>query len=133
MLVALAAVSGATPFLHYDYWRRWFAMPGVMMAGQVPLLTAITAFVFFWSLRRGKELMPFLMALVLFLLGFIGLQVSIFPYIVPRAFTLWQTAAPAESHAFMLAGAAVTIPLILAYTARAYWVFRGKIGTHGYH
>jgi cytochrome bd ubiquinol oxidase subunit II len=133
MLVALAAVSGATPFLHYDYWRRWFAMPGVLMTAQVPLLTAITAFVFFWSLRRGKELMPFLMALVLFLLGFIGLQVSIFPYIVPRAITLWQAAAPAESQAFMLVGAAVTIPLILAYTAWAYWVFRGKVGTHGYH
>ena len=133
MLIALAAVSAATPFLHYDYWRRWFAMPDFVMTAPVPLLTAITAFVFFWSLRRGKELLPFLMTLVLFLLGFIGLQVSIFPYIVPRAVTLWQAAAPAESQAFMLVGAAAIIPLILAYTAWAYWVFRGKVGKHGYH
>jgi cytochrome d ubiquinol oxidase subunit II len=133
MLVALAAVSAATPFLHYDYWRRWFAMPGVMMTAQVPLLTAIAAFVFFWSLRKGKELLPFLMSLLLFLLGFIGLQVSIFPYIVPRAVTLWQAAAPPQSQSFLLVGAALIIPLILAYTAWAYWVFRGKVGAHGYH
>lgn len=133
LLVALAAVSAATPLLHYDYWRRWFAMPGLLLTSQVPLLTAITAFVFFWSLRKGKELLPFLMALALFLLGFIGLLVSIFPYIVPRAVTLWHAAAPAQSLSFLLVGAAVIIPLILAYTAWAYWVFRGKVGTQGYH
>ena len=25
------------------------------------------------------------------------------------------------------------MPIILAYTAYAYWVFRGKVGTEGYH
>jgi len=34
---------------------------------------------------------------------------------------------------FMLVGACVIIPLILAYTGWAYWVFRGKAGTAGYH
>src|SRR3546814_11270271 len=54
-LVALAAVSAATPFLTYDYWHRWFVTPGVLITAQVPLLTAIIAGVFFWSLRRGGE------------------------------------------------------------------------------
>jgi len=133
MLAAIVAVSAATPLLHIDYWRRWFSMPGVLLTAQVPLLTAITAGVFFWSLKRGKELLPFLMTLAMFLLGFIGLQVSIYPYIVPRALTLWQAAAPAQSQAFLLVGAAFIIPLIFAYTGWAYWVFRGKVGTHGYH
>ena len=31
----------------------------------------------------------------------------------------------------MLVGASVLIPLILAYTAYAYWVFRGKIDPRG--
>src|SRR3546814_12347013 len=30
-LVALAAVSAATPFLTYDYWHRWFVTPGVLI------------------------------------------------------------------------------------------------------
>jgi cytochrome d ubiquinol oxidase subunit II len=34
----------------------------------------------------------------------------------------------------MLVGVAILIPLILGYTAWAYWVFRGKVkAEHGYH
>jgi cytochrome bd ubiquinol oxidase subunit II len=132
-LVAMAAVSAATPFLHYDYWRRWFAMPGVLVTAQVPLLVLIAAVTFFWSLRRGAQRLPFLIALVLFLLGFIGLGISMYPYVVPRAVTIWDAAAPEQSQIFMLVGAAIIIPVILAYTGWAYWVFRGKVGAHGYH
>jgi cytochrome bd ubiquinol oxidase subunit II len=132
-LAALAAVSAATPFLTYDYWRRWFELPGVLLTAQVPLLVIIAAAGFFWSLRRGAEWWPFLIALALFLLGFVGLGISIFPYVVPRAVTIWDAAAPASSQLFMLVGASVIIPLILAYTTWAYWVFRGKVGSHGYH
>jgi cytochrome d ubiquinol oxidase subunit II len=132
-LLALAAVSAATPFLAYDYWRRWFAMPGVLLTAQVPLLVTISAAIFFWSLARKAERLPFLLALGLFLLGFIGLAISIFPYAVPRAVTIWDAAAPPSSQLFMLAGAVFIIPLILIYTGWAYWVFRGKVSTHGYH
>jgi cytochrome d ubiquinol oxidase subunit II len=132
-LIAMAAVSAATPFLHYDYWRRWFTVPGVFLTAQVPLLVLITAVVFFWSLRRGAERLPFLMVLALFLLNFVGLGISVFPYLVPRQVTIWDAAAPLQSQEFMLVGTAVIFPIILAYTAWAYWVFRGKAGTHGYH
>jgi cytochrome d ubiquinol oxidase subunit II len=132
-LVALAAVSAATPFLTYDYWRRWFTMPNVLLTAQVPLLTAIVAAAFFWSLRRGAERLPFLLALAIFLMGFVGLGISIYPYVVPRAVTIWDAAAPPQSQSFMLIGAVIIVPVILAYTAWAYWVFRGKVGTHGYH
>ncbi len=132
-LLALAAVSAATPFLTYDYWRRWFAMPGVLLTAPVPLLVCFVAAVYFWSLRRGAERLPFLMALALFLLGFLGLGISLYPYIVPQSVTIWAAAAPPRSQLFMLAGAVVIVPTILAYTGWAYWVFRGKVGSHGYH
>ncbi len=132
-LIAFGAVSAATPFLQYDYWRRWFAMPGLLFTAPVPVLVAITAAAFFWSLRRGAERLPFLATLALFLLGFIGLGISMYPYVIPRQVTIWEAAAPAASQAFMLVGAVVILPLILAYTAWAYWVFRGKVGAHGYH
>lgn len=133
MLAALGAVSIATPFLDYDYWRRWFAMPGALVTAQVPLLIAICAATFFVSLKRGAELLPFLMSLAFFLLGFVGLAISIFPYIVPRTVTIWDAAAPHASQVFMLVGSMVIIPVILVYTGWAYWVFRGKAGVHGYH
>ncbi|MGI4880308.1 MAG: cytochrome d ubiquinol oxidase subunit II [Janthinobacterium lividum] len=132
-LLAMAAVSAATPFLHYAYWRRWFAMPGVLMTAQVPLLVIAAGAIFFISLRRGGERLPFLIALGLFLLGFVGLGISMFPYVIPPQLTIWEAAAPASSQMFMLVGVVVIVPLILAYTAWAYWVFRGKVGTHGYH
>jgi cytochrome d ubiquinol oxidase subunit II len=67
MLVALAAVSAATPFLSYAYWRRWSAVPGVFVTAQVPLLVLVTAVLFFRSLARGGERLPFLfLALGLF-------------------------------------------------------------------
>ncbi len=133
MIAMLIAVSAATPFLNYDYWRRWFDFPGVLLTAQVPLLVAICALVLFRSLIAGAERLPFLMLLALFLLCFIGLGISIFPYVVPRSVTIWDAAAPLRSQSFMLAGAMFIIPIILIYTGWAYWVFRGKVGTHGYH
>ncbi len=132
-LAAMAAVSAATPFLAINYWRRWFEMPGVLFTAQVPLATIVFGFLFFWSLKRGRERLPFLIALVLFGLGFIGLGISMYPYIVPQVLTIWDAASPAESQMFMLVGTVVILPLIIAYTGWAYYVFRGKTASEGYH
>ena len=133
MLVVIAAVSAATPLLAFDYWRRWFAFPGVLLTAQVPLLVIVTAALFFRSLARGHERAPFLLSLAMFALGFAGLGISIFPYVVPRAVTIWDAAAPDGSLTFLLVGTVAIIPIIIAYTAWAYWVFRGKAGVAGYH
>ena len=132
-LAGMGAVSLATPFLSIDYWYRWFEMPGLILTAPVPLLVAACALVLFTSLKNGSERLPFLMALALFVLCFAGLGISIYPNIVPPNITIWQAAAPDSSLAFMLVGAVVIVPLILAYSAWAYWVFRGKVGAHGYH
>jgi cytochrome d ubiquinol oxidase subunit II len=132
-LVLLVAVSLYTPLLDAEYWQRWFAMPSVLFAAQVPLLTAIIAALLLWGLRKRWQAAPFGLALGLFLLGMAGLGVSIWPYVVPSEVTIWDAAAPERSQIFMLVGVAITMPLILAYTGWAYWVFRGKVGTDGYH
>ncbi len=132
-IVGMAAVSAATPFLSYDYYHRWFAWPQVLFTAQVPLLVAIASVVFFVSLRRKATYLPFLIALGLFALGLIGLGVSLYPYVVPRAITIWDAAAPPASLEFMLVGAVIMVPIILAYTGYAYWIFRGKTGAEGYH
>jgi cytochrome d ubiquinol oxidase subunit II len=132
-LALMAAVSFYNLWLLPQYHARWLEMPNILFASQVPLLTAIIAFFLFHGLRKRWELAPFLLALALFLLGMIGLGVTIWPYVVPGALTIWDTAAPARSQWFMLVGAVITIPLILGYTGWAYWVFRGKVGGEGYH
>jgi cytochrome bd ubiquinol oxidase subunit II len=132
-LALLAAVSVYTVFLEAQYFDRWFSMPSVLFAANVPLLTAIIAFLLFRGLAKGWEAAPFWLSLALFFLGMAGLGVSMFPYIVPDQVTIWDAAAPESSQIFMLIGVGITMPLILAYTGWAYWVFRGKVGHEGYH
>ncbi len=129
----LGAVSLYTPLLDTQYWERWFAMPNVLFAAQVPLLTAIIAGFLLWGLKKQWQVLPFMLSLGLFLLGMAGLGVSMWPFVVPDAVTIWDAAAPPRSQVFMLIGVGLTLPLIIAYTGWAYWVFRGKVGSEGYH
>jgi len=86
------------------------------------------------SLNRGDDLKPFLYAIALFLLSFIGLIISIFPDIVPPSITIWEAAAPQKSLNFLLVGVLIFLPVIFLYTGYTYWIFRGKVkeGDH-YH
>ena len=132
-LLLMAAVSLATPFLESQYWDRWFRMPNLLFASQVPLLTAICFFALFRGLKKRRRYRPFLIALALFALGMAGLGVSMWPYVVPDTVTIWDAAAPERSQIFMLVGVVVIMPLILTYTGWSYWVFRGKVGAEGYN
>jgi cytochrome d ubiquinol oxidase subunit II len=132
-IACIVLVSLFTPFLDQLYFKRWFTWPNIAFTAPVPILVAALAYKFFASLRAGRERTPFVIALGLFGLCFLGLGISIHPYIVPGAITIAEAAAPDSSLSFVLVGAAVLIPVILAYTGHAYWVFRGKVGHEGYH
>jgi cytochrome d ubiquinol oxidase subunit II len=133
LLVAIGAVSLYTPFLEEKFYQRWFEAPGLYVTVPMPLLVLVAAFALWRSLRRDTDWHPFVWALSLFLLSMIGLAISIWPDVIPGRVTIWQAAAPYSSQLFMLVGATVLIPVILAYTAWSYWVFRGKVGEDGYH
>jgi cytochrome d ubiquinol oxidase subunit II len=132
--VGMALVSASTPLTHPEVAARWFAMPNILFLAPVPLVTLLLWVSLIRSIGHRDEVRPFLCSIGLFVLGYLGLAISLFPYIVPRALTVWQAAAPPESQGFLLVGVAVLLPIILAYTAYAYWVFRGKVGgAEGYH
>lgn len=133
LLVAIATVSLATLTLEPQYYTRWLSFPGVLATAQVPLASLIVSVLFFRSLQRKREAQPFLYALGLFGLCIVGLGISIWPNVIPARVSIWEAAAPYRSQLFMLIGAGAMIPVILAYTGWAYWVFRGKVGTEGYH
>ena len=133
LIAAILAVSLATPTVEFKYAERWFDHPGLLVTVPMPLLVLGAAFGLWRSLRGPRDWLPFALTLALFLLSMAGLAVSIWPDVIPGRVTIWQAAAPYSSQLFMLVGAAVLVPLILAYTAWSYWVFRGKVGTEGYH
>ena len=133
-LLLIGVVSLWTPFLNPLFMERWLGWPQLLYTAPVPLLVAAAAFLLFRGLADGRELVPFLAALSLFVLSYVGLGISFYPYIVPVSVTIWEAAAPDKSLGFLLVGAAVLVPLILIYTAYAYWVFRGKVNAvGGYH
>src|SRR5262245_8666906 len=79
------------------------------------------------SLGSKAEAAPFLGAMGLFVLTFIGLAISLFPMIVPYQLTLWEAASSPRTQAFLLVGTLFLLPVILTYSSWSYWVFRGKV------
>jgi cytochrome d ubiquinol oxidase subunit II len=133
-LALIVVVSLWTPRLHPLFMERWFGWPGILVTSPVPILVALLAFGFWRSLAARHHVTPLLCAYGWFVLCYAGLGISIFPMMVPPSMTIWQAAAPPASQLFLLVGASVLIPIILIYTAYAYWVFRGKVQPGvGYH
>ena len=127
VLIFMGAVSLWTPFAEPRIYARWFSTPNIYFLWPVPVVTALVAFACWRSLDKGYEAPPFLAAIALFLLGYLGLVISDFPYLVPHSLTVWDTAAAPASQIFMLLGTLVLLPMILGYIAFVYWLFRGKV------
>ena len=133
-LVLIGVVSLWTPFHDPIYAARWFAWPQFALVVPVPLAVLGMGLLLMLGLQARREATPFFASLGLFVLCFVGLGISFFPYMVPHSVTIRDAAAPDNSLGFLLVGAAVLVPMILAYTAYAYWVFRGKVNASGgYH
>ena len=134
LLLLIVVVSLWTPFLHGSFLDRWFGWPGIAFTSPMPILVALVAWRFGVSVARRQQLAPLLLAQAMFVLCFAGLGISLYPFIVPPSVTIWDAAAPPASQAFLLVGAVVLVPIILAYSGYSYYVFRGKVrvGAH-YH
>lgn len=133
-LAAMGVFSLWTPFLEPLYLARWFGWPTAIFSVVVPLLVLSCFAILLHGLRQGRDARPFLAALGLFVLGYVGIGISFYPYMIPTSVTIWDAAAPESSLKFLLIGAVVLVPVILAYTAYSYWVFRGKVDPEeGYH
>jgi len=98
----------------------------------LPLAT-VAAWIWIWravgQLRGGGAVhhwRPFAGAVAIFVLAFLGLAYSLFPYVIIDRMTIWEAAAHPSSLKVVLAGAAVVLPFIVGYTVVAYRVFRGK-------
>ncbi len=134
VLVFMGVVSLWTPLAFERIAARWFSTPNIFFLWPVPLITAFTALMAWRWLNEDREVLPFLASIALFLLGYLGLVISTFPYLVPPTLTIWQTAAAPASQIFLLLGTVALLPIILGYIVFVYWLFRGKVREgEGYH
>ncbi|BCH21044.1 cytochrome d ubiquinol oxidase subunit II [Mesorhizobium sp. L-8-3] len=134
LLAVIGIVSLWTPFAHPDIAERWFSFPNIVLFSPVPVLVLASGWAMLRVLDANPHVAPFVLALFLLFLGYSGLGISLWPNIVPPDISLREAAAPPQSMGFALVGALFIIPVILAYTAWSYYVFRGKVKPgEGYH
>jgi cytochrome d ubiquinol oxidase subunit II len=134
LLAFIVAISIWTPLSDARIAERWFSFPNILWVSPVPLLVFTFTYLLAKSVANRNQIRPFVYTLMLVFLGYSGLGISLWPNIIPPSISIWHAASPPQSQGFTLVGALLIIPIILVYTAWAYYVFRGKI-THGegYH
>jgi cytochrome d ubiquinol oxidase subunit II len=134
VLTFMLAVSLWTPLEFPRISQRWFSVPNIFYLAPVPIITALVAFLAWRGLQKGNDYTPFFASIGLFLLGFLGLAISTFPYLIPPTITIWEAAAVPSSLKFSLVGTVILLPIILLYTGFVYWLFRGKTAAgESYH
>jgi cytochrome d ubiquinol oxidase subunit II len=130
--IGMAAISIASPLVSDRIFERWFSWPEIVLLSPVPLFTAVVFVALHFMLARmpradhSLDIVPFLGAILLYGFAFFGLAYSFYPYVVPERLTVYEAASAPESLMIIFVGALVVLPVIIAYSAFAYWVFRGK-------
>jgi cytochrome d ubiquinol oxidase subunit II len=124
--VFMILVGLGTPYINAGIKNFWFSWPNILFLSPLPLLSAVMLVLLWLDLRRRREYRPFLLSQGLFLMNYLGLAISLWPWLVPYAFTFRQAAASPQSLSLLLIGAAVCLPVILTYAGYSYYVFRGK-------
>jgi cytochrome d ubiquinol oxidase subunit II len=123
--LGIALVSLGTPLASETVRAKWFSFPLIVFLSPLPILTLLSGFFVYKNLGKSHW-KPFAGAVAIYVLAFAGLAYSLFPYVVMDRMTIWEAAAHPSSLEFVLAGAAVVLPVIIGYTIYVYRVFRGK-------
>jgi cytochrome d ubiquinol oxidase subunit II len=122
----MGLVSLIMPMINSGIKELWFSLPNFYFLQPMPILSVVF-FVMLWrDLRTDRQFRPFLLTLGIFLMNYIGIGISTWPFLVPFRLTLWEVAATPESQSLLLVGTAFLLPCVLAYTGYCFWVFRGK-------
>jgi cytochrome d ubiquinol oxidase subunit II len=126
VLLFIGLVSVWVPFVNEQIMTRWFSMPNMLYLAPIPLLTLVIALKLWQSLDTNREVQPFIFSVLLFLLSYVGLIISLWPWVVPYKISFAQAAAIPESQSLLLVGIIIMLPVVLGYTGYCYYVFRGK-------
>ena len=131
-ILGIAAVSMATPLVSPRIFDKWFVFPEILWLAPLPLISAALILVLWGMLRRmpfvrdERSWLPFATASGLFALAYLGMAYSFYPYVVPERLTIYEAAAAPESLIIILVGVCFVVPVIIAYSVLAYFIFRGK-------
>ncbi|MFW6297980.1 MAG: cytochrome d ubiquinol oxidase subunit II [Desulfosalsimonas sp.] len=123
----LVAVSISMPVMNAEIRQLWFSMPNMVLLVPLPAASLVLMVLIRLDLKAGREARPFFLSFALFLTGYLGIGISMWPYLVPFEITFRQAAAAPETQSLLLVGTLILLPLILGYTGYCYYIFRGKV------
>ncbi|MES3001998.1 MAG: cytochrome d ubiquinol oxidase subunit II [Pseudomonadota bacterium] len=132
MGITLVGISLATPLVSQTVFDRWFAMPQFLGLLPIPVACAVAFYAALHVVMKPKVVaagygwIVFASTVMIFVLAFIGLAYSLYPYIVIDRLTVWQAASATKSLIFIFVGVAITLPAIIVYTIFMYRVFWGR-------
>jgi cytochrome bd ubiquinol oxidase subunit II len=124
--IFLGLVSISMPMMNADVKALWLSLPNFFYLLPIPLSSLVMLVMIWRGLHKGKEHLPFFMSIGVFLTGYLGLGISLWPWLVPFNVSFRQAAAVPESQSLLLVGTIVMLPLILGYVGYCYYLFRGK-------
>jgi cytochrome d ubiquinol oxidase subunit II len=129
--LGVALVSLGTPMVSATVRDKWFDFPRTLWLMTLPAATLAAGWWLWTSLAKVKaggmrDWQPFAAAAGIFVLAFLGLAYSLYPYVVIDRLTLWEAAAHPTALRFILVGAVIVLPFIVFYTLLSYRIFRGK-------
>jgi cytochrome d ubiquinol oxidase subunit II len=130
--LGVALVSLATPMVSATVRDKWFDFPRTLALMLLPAATLLAAG-WLWHvtgrMKAGamqRDWRPFAAATAIFVLAFLGLAYSLYPYVVIDRLTIWEAAAHPSALKVLFIGAAIVLPFIVFYTILSYRIFRGK-------
>ena len=131
-IVGIGLISLTTPLVSERIYSKWFSVPEIFWLAPIPLATAgLIAFLYFILRKLPFEndrycWVPLITTTGIFIMSFIGLAYSFYPYIIPNQMTIVEAASAPSSLMIMLIGALIVFPILIGYTILAYVIFHGK-------
>jgi len=126
VVIFLAIVSISMPIMNAEIRTLWFSLPNFFFLLPIPAASLVLLITIWRDLHAGREYRPFLLSFGVFLTGYLGITISMWPYLVPFEITFRKAAAAPESQSLLLIGTVIMLPLVLLYTGYCYYIFRGK-------
>jgi len=126
VVIFLAIVSISMPIMNAQIRTLWFSLPNFFFLLPIPAASLVLLITIWRDLHAGREYRPFLLSFGVFLTGYLGITISMWPYLVPFEITFRKAAAAPESLSLLLIGTVIMLPLVLLYTGYCYYIFRGK-------
>ncbi|MDB2550331.1 cytochrome d ubiquinol oxidase subunit II [Rickettsiales bacterium] len=124
--IFMTIITITMPFIDKRIVNLWFSLPNILLLAPIPIISIIAFFIIYFDLNKSNEVRPFLLTLLLFFLSYLGICISLYPWIVPFEMNVWQAAAAPTSQSIVLIGVVLFLPVVLTYTGYVYYVFRGK-------